>query len=300
MMWRSMPELQRTYRGSATRPEDDHRAGPERAILIASLPRAGEEEDDRLDELRELLRTAGAEVVETLVQHRERPDPAHLPRAGAAGGAGRARERGEARPGGRGGRAQPRASSAAGGPAQDPGGRPHGRDPRHLRPARPLGRGQAPGRAGPARVLLRPPGGPLAAPRAAGRRRRHARPGRDASSSPTGACVRARMAACARRLRDVARSRERQRDRRVALGPAPGRARRLHQRRQVEPDERADRRRRDASTTRCSRPSTPRRGPSSTTGTRLLLSDTVGFIRRLPHQLVEAFRPPSRRPARPT
>src|SRR6185295_2568444 len=47
----------------------------ERAIVIASLPRAGEEADDRVDELRELLRTAGAEAVETVVQHRERPDP---------------------------------------------------------------------------------------------------------------------------------------------------------------------------------------------------------------------------------
>ncbi len=75
MMGGSMPELQRTYRGSASRPEDEHRAGPERAIVIASLPRAGEEADDRVDELRELLRTAGAEVIETLVQHRERPDP---------------------------------------------------------------------------------------------------------------------------------------------------------------------------------------------------------------------------------
>src|SRR5262245_50859278 len=68
-------ELQRTYRGSASRPEDERRAGPERAVLIASLPRAGQEADDRVAELRELLRTAGAVVVETLVQHREHPDP---------------------------------------------------------------------------------------------------------------------------------------------------------------------------------------------------------------------------------
>ena len=68
-------ELQRTYRGSASRPEDDHHSGPERAVLIASLPRAGQEADDRVAELRELLRTAGAVVVETVVQHRDRPDP---------------------------------------------------------------------------------------------------------------------------------------------------------------------------------------------------------------------------------
>ncbi len=71
-----MEEIQRTYRGSAARPEEElHRQGPERAVVIASLPREGDEQDDRLRELGELLRTAGAEVVETLVQHRERPMP---------------------------------------------------------------------------------------------------------------------------------------------------------------------------------------------------------------------------------
>ncbi len=71
-----MGELQRTYRGSAQRPEEElHRVGPERALVIASLDCDGDEERDRLDELTELLRTAGAEVVETLVQHRERPEP---------------------------------------------------------------------------------------------------------------------------------------------------------------------------------------------------------------------------------
>ncbi|HSI31354.1 MAG TPA: GTPase HflX [Miltoncostaeaceae bacterium] len=70
-----MPELQRTYRGSAARPEEDlDRRGPERAIVIASLP-GDAEEGDRLAEFEELLRTAGAEVVETLVQRREQPVP---------------------------------------------------------------------------------------------------------------------------------------------------------------------------------------------------------------------------------
>ena len=70
-----MPELQRTYRGSAARPEEDlDRRGPERAVVIASLP-GDAEEGDRLAEFEELLRTAGAEVVETLVQRREQPVP---------------------------------------------------------------------------------------------------------------------------------------------------------------------------------------------------------------------------------
>ncbi|HSJ73688.1 MAG TPA: GTPase HflX [Miltoncostaeaceae bacterium] len=70
-----MPELQRTYRGSAARSEHElDRRGPERAIVIASLP-GDAEEGDRLAEFEELLRTAGAEVVETLVQRREQPVP---------------------------------------------------------------------------------------------------------------------------------------------------------------------------------------------------------------------------------
>jgi GTP-binding protein HflX len=69
-------EIQRTYRGSAVRPEEElDRHGPERAVVIASLPADPEEEADRLAELEELLRTAGAEVVQTLVQRRDQPSP---------------------------------------------------------------------------------------------------------------------------------------------------------------------------------------------------------------------------------
>jgi GTP-binding protein HflX len=71
-----MPEIQRTYRGSAERPEEElERRGPERAIVIAALDGGADEEGDRLAEFEELLRTAGAEVVETLVQRRDRPSP---------------------------------------------------------------------------------------------------------------------------------------------------------------------------------------------------------------------------------
>ncbi len=69
-----MSEIQRTYRGSAFREDGLDRHGPERAIVIASLPR-GADEEDRLSELRDLLRTAGADVEETVLQRRERPDP---------------------------------------------------------------------------------------------------------------------------------------------------------------------------------------------------------------------------------
>lgn len=75
-------ELQRTYRGRAWREEDPddkrglHEQGQqERAVLIASLNCSPVEEADRLAEMRDLLDTAGAGVVHRVVQHRDRPDP---------------------------------------------------------------------------------------------------------------------------------------------------------------------------------------------------------------------------------
>jgi GTP-binding protein HflX len=47
-------------------------AEPERGFVLAVPPKGA---DDGLDELRELARTAGVEPVAELVQHRERPDP---------------------------------------------------------------------------------------------------------------------------------------------------------------------------------------------------------------------------------
>ena len=75
-------ELQRTYRGRAWREEDpDGKRGlhevdrAEHAVLIASMGCSPVEEADRLTEMAELLRTAGATVVHRVVQHRDRPDP---------------------------------------------------------------------------------------------------------------------------------------------------------------------------------------------------------------------------------
>ena len=74
-----MGEIQRTYRGSAVRPEEElTRNGPERALVIASLAREGDEQDDRLRELGELLRTAGAEVIESPRPAPRAPDAAHV------------------------------------------------------------------------------------------------------------------------------------------------------------------------------------------------------------------------------
>ena len=166
------------------------------------------------------------------------PAAAHLPGHRQAGRAEGPRRAAEARPRGGRGVALARTAALAGGPAEDARRGPHRRDPRHLRPARPLGRGQAAGGAGPARVLLRPPGGPLAAPGAPRRRRRHPRPGREPARvrPPPGAQPDGHPApAPARgrpRPRDPARAARR-------VPHPPRRAGRLHQRGQVEPDERA-------------------------------------------------------------
>jgi GTPase len=73
-------ELQRTYRGNAERPEEERRSladhgVAEVALIIASIPSGEEDEKERLSELTELLRTAGVEVGDVVVQHRDRPDP---------------------------------------------------------------------------------------------------------------------------------------------------------------------------------------------------------------------------------
>ncbi len=76
-----MGELQRTYRGKAKKelPKEERpfpTALPvERAVLVASMDAPADEEQDRLAEIGELLRTAGAQVVATVVQHRAAPNP---------------------------------------------------------------------------------------------------------------------------------------------------------------------------------------------------------------------------------
>ncbi len=76
-----MGELQRTYRGKAKSDEEPvERPFPtskptERAVVVAVVEGSDDEVEDRLEEYRELLRTAGAEVVEALVQRREAPHP---------------------------------------------------------------------------------------------------------------------------------------------------------------------------------------------------------------------------------
>jgi GTP-binding protein HflX len=71
-------DLQRTYHGGAERdPARDTTVdkGPEKAILVASVPRLDEDAEDSLYELVELLRTGGAQTIARIVQQRVRPDP---------------------------------------------------------------------------------------------------------------------------------------------------------------------------------------------------------------------------------
>ena len=187
----------------------------------------------------------------------------------------------------------PAPGAQPGGGARRAGHRPHRDHPRHLRRPRPHGRGQAPGRAGPARVQPRPHARAVDAPRAPRRRahrrrHRHPRPGRvpDRDRPPPGPRPHRRAAAPpAPRERHPRRHARRAR----ARAPARDRAGRLHQRRQVDAAQRAHRAPRSACATACSTRWTRRRGRCDVDGRAYLLTDTVGFIRKLPHQLVDAF-----------
>lgn len=76
-----MGELQRTYRGKAEKElEKQERPFPtskpvERAIVVASMNVSRDEEDDRIAEIRELLRTAGAETIDVVIQRNDNPNP---------------------------------------------------------------------------------------------------------------------------------------------------------------------------------------------------------------------------------
>ena len=166
--------------------------------------------------------------------------------------------------------------------------RPDAADPRHLRPARAQRRGQAPGRAGAARVQPAAHARHVAAPRAPRRRRRHARPRRVAardrpparpparSRSSRGGCGSSASSATTRR-----KARRRSETPTIALAGYTN----VGKSTLLNALTGAERR----STTGCSRRSTRRRAAFEHNGRRYLVTDTVGFIRRLPHQLVEGF-----------
>ena len=94
---------------------------------------------------------------------------------------------------------------------------------------------------------------------------------------------------CARRLEHTKGTRQTMRRERERAGLPTVALAGLHERRQVDAAERAHRRRGRACATACSTRSTPPRARSRSAGRTYLLTDTVGFIRKLPHQLVDAF-----------
>ena len=178
-----------------------------------------------------------------VVQHRVHADPRTLRRQGQARGAqGRRTPTSEAEVLIVDDELDPDAAARPRGRARGPRRRPDAADPRHLRPARRLGRGKAPGRAGAARVQPAAHARHVEAPRAARRRRRHARPRRVAARDrpPPGEPAHHAAQAPAPRRRRAPRD---EAEGAYALGDADRRARRLHERRQVDAAERAHRRR---------------------------------------------------------
>ena len=209
---------------------------------------------------------------------------------GKARGAARALPSGRRRHGGLRRRADP-------GPAAQPREaprphrhRPHGGDPGHLRPERPQPRGQGPGRAGPAAVPPAAAARPGLAAQPAGRRHRHPGPRRDPARGrppPPGA---AHAPARGRAARGRAHPRAPARSRAAGAGTArwpswatPTPASPRCSTRSPTPASRS----RTASSSTLDPRTRQRRCPA---GETVLVTDTVGFVRKLPHELVEAFR----------
>ncbi len=124
----------------------------ENVVLIGVYNRDVEDAENSLRELAALAETAGAVVLDGMLQRRPHPDPATYL------GRGKVEELAHivAEPRGRHGhrrhraRSQPAACARRQGEGQ--GDRPHGRDPRHLQPARQEPRGPGPGRTRATRV----------------------------------------------------------------------------------------------------------------------------------------------------
>ena len=231
------------------------------------------------------------------MQRAPRPGPAHLRRQGQGRGAARGRPGDRLRHRGVRQRAHPGPAAQPREAARPHRHRPHRGDPRHLRPERPQPGGQGAGRAGPAQVpAAAHPGqghGALPAGRRHVRRRgphRHprarARPSsRSIAAASSGGSTSSRPS-CARSTSTGPRSARPSTA--AACSAWPSSATRTP----------ASPRCSTASPTPAcswrtasSPPSTP--PPAASTcpaARRCSLTDTVGFIRKLPHQLVEAFK----------
>ena len=125
----------------------------ENVVLVGVHPQGAQEDaENSLRELAALAETAGAVVLDAVLQRRPHPDPATYIGRGKAAGAARHRRRRRRRHRDRRHRARPEPAARARGRREGQGHRPHDRHPRHLQPARQEPRGQGAGRARPARV----------------------------------------------------------------------------------------------------------------------------------------------------
>ena len=263
----------------------------EKAFLVAVDTGAepGWTAEDSLAELANLALTAGADVVGAEWQNRRHVDPHWYVGKGKAEELRRRRTRPAST-------SSSPTTSAVADAAEDPRGaargqghRPQPPDPRHLRPARPHPRGPAPGRARAARVPAPAPDPALDAPVADPGRHRLAGTGRDAARDrPAGHPRQDQEAEGAGRGRPPpARRPPRPR-------PAPhadGRHRRLHELRQVDAAQRPRRQRAALAEDKLFATLDPTsRMVKLGDGQAAIVTDTVGFIHKLPHQLVDAFR----------
>ena len=196
-----------------------NRRAKQRALAIGVVD--GREHGEPLAELKELLRTAGVATVGIATQQRPKPDPdryfgrGRLEELKAEIAADRRQPR----------RLRRRAAAAPGAQPGDgarrPGGRPHRGDPRHLRRPRPLGRGQAAGRAGPARIQHGPHAGAVDPPRAPRRSAIGTRGPGESQIETDRRLARDRIAALRRRLRQTEKNRGVMRAQREALLASP-------------------------------------------------------------------------------
>ena len=260
---------------------------PERGFVLAVLAQ-GADPDEELAEVEELARTAGVEPVGRVVQHRARPAQRTYVGKGKLEELEAALRRGRRREPARRRRARPGAAALPRGHARRARDRPHAADPRHLRPARRQRRGEAPGRARAARVQPAADARDVAAPRAARRRRRHARPRRVAARDrpPARAPPRLRAQEAPDRASSgsaTTRRKERRRTQVPTIALAGytnvGKSTLLNALTGAEV----------SVENRLFETLDPTTRGFEHDGRRYLVTDTVGFIRRLPHQLVEGF-----------
>ena len=242
-----------------------------------------------LDELALLVATAGADVVARVLQRRERPDPATYIGRGKALGLRDLSEETDADTVVFDDELSPAQSRNLEKILGEDGHRPHGGDPGHFRAERGDRGRQSPGRTGPAPLPPTPAAGPRAGVVPTGRPHRHPGPGETQLEVDRRRLVRrvhkleSELAQLERRRRLQRKGRRRSRLASVSLVGYTNAGKSTLLNALTGAGVVADERlfaTLDPRTRRFALPG----------GEPVLVSDTVGFVRKLPHQLVEAFR----------